>query len=367
MDNTTKDNTLYVSNLHPSLLMGGAGGGSAVDGSAPIAMFVYNRQDNTQKTIEHLLANTLAPDTDLFVFSDGGKDEKSWKLVNEVRTYLHKIKAEIEISHALRSMTIIERPENIYLERNITEGIAQIFQDHDRIIVLEDDIVTSPYYLQYMNDAFEMYKDVPKVMHVAGFTNLDLSPLSPQGGTPSGEQSNTTRQHAPLGGRGASYFTPHPSGWGWGTWRDRWQQHFIHFKTREEALQGMTLEDQNAIQYGGVFPCLKSLDKNPIPWDICWEIAIYKAGGLCLTPYHTLVRNIGLKNGTHFKSFDLLQRYEFDRAPLSEPIHLTKVDNPQKNPQIEALFAEAITDWGIRYTPLGKIVRKIYKMVKRKK
>lgn len=311
--------------------------------TAPVAMFVYNRVDNTQKTIEHILRNTLAKDTDLYVFSDGGKNPESWKMVNEVRAYLHKVKDDVERTGALRSMTIIERPENIYLERNITEGIAQVFETYDRIIVLEDDICTSPYYLQYMNDAFEMYEDNPKVMHVAGFTNLSLT-------LPQGE---------------GTYFTPHPSGWGWGTWRDRWQKHFIHFKTREEALEGMTAEDQDAIQYGGVFPCLKSLDKNPIPWDICWEIAIYKAGGLCLTPSHTLVRNIGLNNGTHFKSFSILQRYEFDREPLQERLVLTKVDNPQKDEEIEKLFAIAITDWGIRYTPLGKLVRKVYKFFKK--
>lgn len=307
---------------------------------APVAMFVYNRADNTQKTIEHLLRNTLAKETELFVFSDGGKNEESWRMVNEVRSYLHKVKKEIEQTHALRSMTIVERPENIYLERNITEGIAQVFETHDRIIVLEDDICTSPYYLQYMNDAFEMYKDVEKVMHVSGFTNLD-------------------------GGKG-TYFTPHPSGWGWGTWRDRWQKYFHHFKTREEALKGMTPEDIDAIQYGGVFPCLKSLDKRPIPWDICWELAIYKAGGLCLTPWHTMVRNIGLKNGTHFKSFDILQWYEFDREPLQEPIHLVKIDNPQKDERTERLFAEAIKDWGIRYTPLGKVVRFFYRLIKKR-
>lgn len=313
--------------------------------TAPVAMFVYNRADNTQKTIEHLLRNTLAAETDLYVFSDGGKNEESWRMVNEVRTYLHKVQKDIEQTHALRSMTIIERPENIYLERNITEGIAQVFETHDRIIVLEDDICTSPYYLQYMNDAFDMYRDVEKVMHVSGFTNLSLT----------------------LPQREGTYFTPHPSGWGWGTWRDRWQKYFYHFNTREEALQGMTPDDISAIQYGGVFPCLKSLDKRPIPWDICWELAIYKAGGLCLTPSRTMVRNIGLKNGTHFKSFDLLQWYEFDREPLQEPIHLVKVDNPQKDPYIEQLFTEAIKDWGIRYTPLGKVVRFFYRLVVRKK
>ena len=306
--------------------------------TAPVALFVYNRVDNTRKTVEHLLANTLAKDTALYVFSDGGKDEASWQKVNEVRHYLHHLKESVEKTGALKQMTIIERPENIYLERNIIEGIAQVFENHDRIIVLEDDICTSPYYLQYMNQAFDLYNDIPQVMHVAGFTNLDLP-------TPS------------------FYFTPHMSGWGWGTWRNRWQQHFVHYQSREEALQGMTDEDMSAIQYGGVFPCLKSLDKTPIPWDICWEIAIYKARGLCLTPAHTLVRNIGLKNGTHFRTFSILQHYEYDREPLQTPINLTRVEHPQKDSHIEDLFAKAITDWGIRYTTLGKIVRFLYKKI----
>ena len=309
--------------------------------TAPVALFVYNRLDNTQKTVEHLLANTLATDTELYVFSDGGKDPVSWQKVNEVRHYLHHLKEEVEQTKALKRITLVERPENIYLERNIIEGISQVFETHDRIIVLEDDICTSPYYLQYMNQAFDLYQDIPKVMHVAGFTNLSI-------------------QTQPF------YFTPHMSGWGWGTWRDRWQQHFVHYKTREQALQGMTEEDLSAIQYGGVFPCLRSLDKHPIPWDICWEIAIYKAGGLCLTPARTLVRNIGLSNGTHFRSSSLLQHYEYDREPLQTPLSLTCIEHPQKDPHIERLFAQAITDWGIRYTILGKIIRFIYKKILRK-
>ena len=310
---------------------------------APVALFVYNRADNMMKTLECLVRNTLAPETDLYVFSDGGKDSKSWSQVNAVREKLHGFKAQVEREGSLRSMTIVERPENIYLERNITEGITQVFETHDRIIVLEDDILTSPHYLEYMNQAFDLYADIPRVMHVAGFTNLYLN-----------SQLSTLNSQL-------FYFTPHMSGWGWGTWRDRWQQHFFHYKTREEALQGMTPADQDAIQYGGVFPCLKSLDKRPIPWDICWEIAIYKAGGLCLTPGQTMVRNIGLQNGTHFRAFSILQRYEFDRPPREAALPLTRVENPQADPHIEALFAEAIRDWGIRYTPLGKLLRYIYK------
>lgn len=309
---------------------------------SPVAVFVYNRLDNTCQTFAALMANTLAAETDVYVFSDGGKDEQSWQAVNTVRQYLH----ELEAKHPFKSLTLVERPENIYLERNIIEGIAYVFERHDTIIVLEDDIVTSPYYLQYMNDAFRQYRDERRVMHVAGFTNLDLKR----------EKSELKQTDF--------YFTPHMSGWGWGTWRDRWQQYFHHYETEEEAFEGMTEQDKDAMQYGGVFPCLKSLKKRPIPWDICWEMAIYKAGGLCLTPAHTMVRNIGLHSGTHFRAYSLLQRFEFDREPQQQPLQLVR-RTPEKDPRIEALFAEAIRDWGIRYTFLGRIVRFFYKKLKK--
>ena len=107
---------------------------------SPIALFVYNRLDHTQQTIEHLKQNALAAQSELFVFSDGGKDEESWKTVNLLRKYLHTVTGFKEIH-------LIERAENFYLERNITEGIQQVLQNHDTVIVLEDDICTSPVFL----------------------------------------------------------------------------------------------------------------------------------------------------------------------------------------------------------------------------
>lgn len=313
-------------------------------------MFVYNRVDNTKKTMDCLLSNTMARQTDVYVFSDGGRDEQSWSKVNEVRSYLHEVERMVAETGALRSITVVERPENFYLERNIIEGISQVFGSHDRIIVLEDDICTSPYYLEYMNRAFELYADCQKVMHVAGFSNLSLLE----------EHRDIIVRH----GGDETYFTPHMSGWGWGTWRDRWQKFFVHYESRQQALEGMTQADIDRMQYGGVFPCLKSLDKQPIPWDICWEIAIHKAGGLCLTPAHTMIRNIGLNSGTHFRAFRILQHYNYDREPLCRQLQFDRKDVQEAEPDVEALFAEAITDWGIRYTWLGTIVRYFYKKIK---
>lgn len=307
---------------------------------SPVALFVYNRADNTRRTLQALLANTLASQTELYVFSDGGKDEASWAAVREVRGVLHEVEAEVARTRSLLKMTIVERPENYYLERNIIEGIAQVFEQHDTIIVLEDDIVTSPHFLQFMNDAFRVYRDEPRVFHVSGFTRL--SSLIPHPST---------------------YFSPFMAGWGWGTWRDRWQKHFRHYQSRAEALAGLAQEDLNALEYGGVFPCLKHLDRHPIPWDICWGIAIHRAQGLCLYPSRTLVQNIGLDSGTHYHGFPIpthwIQHYDYDRPPYEGAIAVTHTEL-RMDPQVEAAMKTALTDWGIRYTWLGRLLRWLF-------
>lgn len=307
--------------------------------TSPVALFVFNRADNTRRTLRALLANTLAPQTDLYVFSDGGRDDRSWTAVNEVRALLLTTAEEVARTQALRSMTIVERPVNFYLERNIIEGIAEVFRHHDTVIVLEDDIVTAPYFLQFMNDAFRLYRNDQSVMHVSGFTRIEPD----------------TRE--------TTYFTPFMAGWGWGTWRDRWEQHFRHYQSRAEALEGLTADDLCALEYGGIFPCLKHLDRQPIPWDLCWSIAIRRASGVCLYPTLTLVRNIGLDSGTHYGHLPpwclrLIQRFEYDREPYTGSIALT-YRQPVADPAIEAQLRTALTDWGIRYTWFGRFLRRI--------
>ncbi len=297
---------------------------------APVAMFVYNRLDNVRKTIDCLSKNTLAKDTDLYVFSDGGKDEKSWKAVAQVRQFFKEMPA------FMKSLTLVERPENFYLERNIIEGISQVLRDHGAVIVLEDDVCTSPYFLQYMNDALNYYKNEKKVMHISGFTNLNV----PE--------------------KGDVYFTHHMAGWGWATWADRWNVHFVHFNSRDEALRNMTDEKLNQMEYGGNFHCLQSLDRTPIPWDVCWEIAIYANDGLCLSPTQTLVRNCGINNGTHFSSQSLFGHYEYDRPFIVRQLDVRKKPI-EADVEVETILnPKALKDHGFRYNLLGRVVRYFY-------
>lgn len=264
------------------------------------------------------------------VFSDGGKDRKSWREVEKVRQFFR------ETSLPMRSVRLIERPENYYLERNIIEGVSQILSESGRVIVLEDDICTSPYFLQYMNDALSTYEHEPKIMHISGFTNLNV----PE--------------------KGDVYLTNHMAGWGWATWADRWQKAFTHYESRAEALQGLTAEEISAIEYGGKFRCLGSLDRHPIPWDICWEIGIRRLGGLCLSPTQTLVRNCGINGGTHFRSQRLFGHYEYDRPFISKRLDV-RLQKIEADREVETILnPKALTDHGFRYNLLGRIVRYVY-------
>lgn len=106
---------------------------------APIALFVYNRLEHTKQTVEALKANKYAKKSKLFIYSDGYKNEVDKKQVLHVRGYLKSI-------DGFKSVDIVERQCNIGLAKNIISGITKVVNKYGKIIVIEDDIVTSPYF-----------------------------------------------------------------------------------------------------------------------------------------------------------------------------------------------------------------------------
>src|SRR6185312_14967143 len=129
---------------------------------APIALFVYNRPDHTRLTIESLRRNLLAGESDLIVFSDAPKNPDVAASVAQVRDYVRTV-------DGFKSTQIVERPVNFGLAKSIADGIAQICNEHGRVIVLEDDMETSPYFLTFMNDGLDRYAEVAAVAAVTGF------------------------------------------------------------------------------------------------------------------------------------------------------------------------------------------------------
>ena len=119
---------------------------------APIILFVYNRPEHTKKTLESLKINELASESSLFIFSDGSKNENDKKSVDEVRKYISTISGFKEIK-------IILREKNLGLADSVISGVTEVIEKYGKAIVLEDDIVTSKYFLKFMNEALDFYED----------------------------------------------------------------------------------------------------------------------------------------------------------------------------------------------------------------
>ena len=158
---------------------------------APIALFVFNRPNHTKQTIEALKKNQKANQSELYIYSDGAKDEDDFEKVTLVRNYINSV-------DGFKNIKIIEREKNLGLAKSIIDGVSKVLDLHGKIIVLEDDLVTSPYFISYMNEALIMYKDEPKVASIHGYIY-------------------------PIDGLPDSFFIKGADCWGWATWQEKWK------------------------------------------------------------------------------------------------------------------------------------------------
>jgi hypothetical protein len=239
---------------------------------APIALFVYNRPDHARRTLDALLNNPEAKDSDLFVFSDGPKNDEAVPMVERVRWELRRISG-------FRSVSITERECNLGLAASIITGVTRLCRDFGRVIVLEDDLLVAPRFLEFMNLVLERYCDEPRVMQVSGY----MYPV------------HVSR--APLMG-----FLPSISCWGWATWARAWAAYdpSMSFYAR--------LKDDGALRHrfdmDGVYGYFDMLEQQRAgrldSWGVIWNLSVFAKDGLVLCPRQSLVSNVGFDGtGTH--------------------------------------------------------------------
>jgi hypothetical protein len=238
---------------------------------SPIVLFVYNRPEHTRRTVEALSSNVLADQSDLFVYSDAPKDVSANDKVREVRSFISTIKG-------FKSVTIIEREKNWGLAASITDGVTNIVNQYGKIIVLEDDIVTSQYFLKFMNNALDFYADLQEIWHISGWNH----PIKPVG-LPD------------------AFFWYTMDCWGWATWKDRWQ---YFEKNAQKLLSNFKKRDIYRFNMYGADnlwgQILGNISEEINTWAIFWYASIFLRNGLCLNPTLSFVQNIGFDgSGVH--------------------------------------------------------------------
>ena len=238
---------------------------------APIVLFTYNRPVHTRQTVEALLKNEYASESDLIIFSDAPKNDVAEEGVRQTRIYLKGITG-------FRSIKIIERTENMGLAANIIDGVTQVVNEYGRIIVLEDDLLTSPYFLRYMNEALSIYEDVDEVISVHGYV-YPVKKLLPE-----------------------NFFLIHTDSLGWGTWKDKW----VYFNPNGEELLRQLVQRGLLRQFNfdGSYNFARMLKRQTRgrndSWAIRWYASAFLENKLSLFPGRSLVfHNGGDNTGTN--------------------------------------------------------------------
>lgn len=297
--------------------------------TAPIVLFVYARPDHARRTLESLMANRLADCSELFIYADGPKPGSPPELLSR----LEETRALIRSRQWCGKVHITELEENLGVDDITTTFVGRLLRDFDRLIVLEDDIVTSPGFLSYMNDALELYKDEESVMSVNGYS----FPLS-----------KGSNDHFLIKGGTSS--------WGWATWRRAW----VHFNPdhsdliRQVTVRGNLKKIMNLHGAYNYFEMLNRCSSEDRPWDIRWYASVLLNNGLSVWPGDSLVQNIGHDNsGVHCVATN-----EYSHLSLIDSI---KVDSKQLLPNAEKERKIALFFWKAKAKNFMKQIQRILK------
>lgn len=263
-----------------------------VQQTAPVALFAYRRPEHLRATLYALAENRLASATCVTVFCDGPRSEAERPLVEAVRELACR-------AAGFREVRVVVRERNLGLARSLIRGVSVMLEDHPSVIVLEDDIVTSPHFLTYMNEALERYEQETRVWCIHGYQFPVSEPLPD------------------------TFFMRGAECWGWATWRRAWQR----FESDETVLL-KALEQKRLVQAfnldGGYnyYGLLKQQAAGKVDsWAIRWRASAFINGGLCLWPGRSLVRNIGHdQSGEH-----CIASSRFDSDPSRTPVSVAGI------------------------------------------
>lgn len=238
---------------------------------SPVALFAYRRPRHLAMTLEALLQNPEARDTKLYVFADAPGDAAAENDVNEVRQVIQNISGFASVETFFRS-------ENFGLAKNITEGVSEVLAVNDTVIVVEDDIVVTPSFLQFMNSALDLYRSESKVGSISGYC-YPVKTRLPE-----------------------TFFIKGADCWGWATWRDRWAMYEPNGAKLLAELRSLNREHE--FDFGGVNGftqmLVQQIEGRNDSWAVRWHASCFLKDMLILYPGRSLVQNIGQDgSGTH--------------------------------------------------------------------
>lgn len=237
---------------------------------SPICLFVYKRYETTKLMLESLLACPECKDSELYVFMDEARNDDEAKAVERVRRLFDNLQG-------FKKVNLFPARMNKGMANSVIDGVTKVLQEHNDIIVLEDDLVVSPDFLQFMNAALKTYKDRSDIWSISGYT--------------------PRLQELEGDGRNGVFVVPRAQCWGWATWSDRWET--VDWEVSDFSRLAQSKELRKEFDKGGndLFRTLEMERRERIEsWAVRWAYAAAKQSRWTVNPMQSKVQNIGLKS-----------------------------------------------------------------------
>ena len=268
---------------------------------APIILFTYRRAAQTRRCVESIKRSPLAAESNLYIFSDAPRGNADLADVLAVRSYLKTVTG-------FKSVVIEEATENRGLANSVIYGVGKVLEEHGRAIVLEDDLVLSPSFLSYMNEALEMYKDEEDVININ--SHILSSPMTFKD----------------------NFFISFANSWGWATWKRGW----AYFEPDAKKLLAKIEEQGRGREFDMGYHFTRMLreqcEGKINSWAIRWNASMFVNKKLSLNVGKPLVVNGGFGAGaTHCNTPDLFSVKLYTEEIHPEKITLIEEDKKMRN------------------------------------
>lgn len=236
--------------------------------NAPICLFVYKRVETTKLVLESLRRCPECVDSEIYVFLDEARNDDEASQVEEVRDLFEDLQGFKEVHLYPARM-------NKGMARSVIEGVTLVLNEHDSIIVLEDDIVVAPDFLSFMNSALDTYKNRNDIWSISGYTPK-LGKINNNSGV---------------------FLAPRAQSWGWATWSDRWES--VDWEVSDFKDLARSKRRRSEFDRGGndLFRTLEMEQNQRLEsWSIRWAYSASKQNMWTVYPMQSKTQNIGLKS-----------------------------------------------------------------------
>ena len=292
---------------------------------APVVLFCFCRVNETKIAIQKLQANYLASQTILYVFSDGPRNINEKVEVDSVRNYLKTVSG-------FKNVVVVESPTNKGLAKSVLEGVSKVIAKHQKVIVVEDDLVTSPNFLDFMNQALNFYSDANSILSISGYT-LDLPSLAEK------EKNGVD-----------AYLAYRASSWGWGTWSDRWFN--VDWSMSDYLIYKNSKKFRNRFMKGGsdMLRMLSNQNNGKIDsWAI--RFCFHQAKNFQFTIFPTLSKVVSI-------GFDKRATHTVSGRRFRTPLDLG-VKRVFKFEQIDEIDPKLAVEFRRKFSVLSRIIDKL--------